>query len=463
MLDVSALRGVFGGTVLTRDDDGFEAARVLFNIAVETSPAVIARCTTAEDVRQALAFARRSGLPAAVRSGGHSVAGASLVQDGLVLDMRAMDSVTVAADARTAAVGGGATWGAVDRATQAYSVATTGGRVSTTGVGGLTLGGGSGWLERKFGLACDNLLSVDLVLADGREVTASETEHPDLFWALHGGGGNFGVATSFTFRLHRLPEFSIALLLWPHDEGEAVTRAYRDFVADAPDEIGGGLLYLTGPPEEFMPPHLVGQLCCAVLVTHAGPEAELRELAAPLLEADPKATVLTDIPYADLQCMLDDPPGFRNYWSAEYLMDLPDEAVRRFCASAYEMVYPSPSQHALWPWGGAVARAGDWPMRHRDVPWVVHPFGVWADPADDERARRWAHRLRDALQPWSTGATYLNFIGDEGADRVVAGFGAANYARLAQVKAEYDPDNVFNRWHNIVPATVRRDTVTRSG
>ncbi|WP_158843776.1 FAD-binding oxidoreductase [Saccharothrix deserti] len=460
MIDVSALRGVLGGSVLTRDDEGFEAARALFNIAVETSPAVIAQCTTTEDVGQALAFARDSGLPVAVRGGGHSVAGASLVQDGLVLDLRRMDSVTVDPDARTAVVGGGATWGAVDRAAQEHGLATTGGRVSTTGVAGLTLGGGSGWLERKFGLACDNLLSVDLVLADGRTVTATETEHPELFWALHGGGGNFGVATSLTFRLHPLPEFSIALLLWPHDQGADVTLRYRDFLAGAPDEVGGALIYLTGPPEEFVPPDLVGQLCCAVLVTYTGPEAELRELAAPLLAVPepggPAATVLTDIPYADLQSMLDDPPGFRNYWSAEYLAELPDEAARRFCASTYDMVCPSPSQQALLPWGGAVARAVDWPMRHRDAPWVVHPFGLWADPADDERGRRWAHGLRDVLRPWSTGATYLNFIGDEGADRVVAGFGEANYARLARVKAEYDPDDVFNRWHNIVPATVRR-------
>lgn len=457
MTDFSALRGAIGGTVLTREDDGFEAARAVFNGAIETSPAAIARCVTTEDVKQALGFARRSGLPVAVRSGGHSVAGASLVQDGVVIDMRGMDSVTVAPDARTAVVAGGATWAAVDRATQAYGVATTGGRVSTTGVAGLTLGGGSGWLERKFGLACDNLLSVDLVLADGRTVTASETDHPELFWALHGGGGNFGVATSFTFRLHPLPEFSFALLLWPHDEGDAATTRFRDLVAGAPDEVGGGVLYMTGPPAEFVPPGMVGRLCCGVLVTYAGQVAELRELVAPLTDIGPASTVLSDIPYTELQCMLDDPPGYRNYWSAEYLAELPDEAVRRFCAGAYQMLCPSPSQHALVPWGGAVARETGWPMRHRDMPWVVHPFGMWENPADDERARRWARDLRDALQPWSTGAVYLNFIGDEGRERVVAGFGAANYARLGHVKAEYDPDNVFDRWHNIVPATARPD------
>lgn len=452
MTDINELRERFGGLLLTRQDDAYEDARAIFNGAVETTPAVIAQCESTQDVQEALAFARREGLPVAVRSGGHSVAGASLVQDGLVLDLRKINSVTVAPDARTAVVGGGATWSVVDRATQPHGVATTGGRVSTTGVGGLTLGGGSGWIERKCGLACDNLLSVDLVLADGRTVTASETDNPELFWALHGGGGNFGVATSFTFRLHPMPEFAIALLLWPDSEGEAVTGRYRDFMAQAPDEVGGGVLYLTGPPEEFVPEELVGKLCCGVLVTFMGGEAKLRDLVAPLLELRPAGQVLTEIPYADLQSMLDDPPGFRNYWSAEYLSELPDEAVRRFCAGAYDMVTPSPSQHALLPWGGAVARNGSgWPMANRDAPWVAHPLGLCENPADDDRARRWAHNLRDALRPWSTGATYLNFIGDEGADRVVAGYGIDNYQRLAAIKAEFDPDNVFNRWHNIVP------------
>jgi FAD/FMN-containing dehydrogenase len=453
MTDVSTLRERFSGGLLTQQDEAYEDARAIFNSAVETRPAVIAQCQTISDVQEALAFARGRGLPVAVRSGGHSVAGASLVQDGLVLDLRRMDSVVVDIDSRSAVVGGGCDWGALDRATQPRGVATTGGRVSTTGVGGLTLGGGSGWLERKFGLACDNLVSVDLVLADGRAVTASETQHPELFWALHGGGGNFGVATSFTLRLHPLPEFSIALLLWPAADGEAVAVPYRALMADAPDEVGGALLYVTGPPAEFVPADLVGQLACAVLVTFAGGEAGLRDLVAPLLALNPPGQLVTELPYADLQSMLDPPPGLRNYWSAEYLSSLPDEALRLFCAGAHDMITPSPSQHVLLPWGGAVARDGaGWPMANRDAPWVAHPLGLWESPADDDRARRWSHNLRDALRPWSTGATYLNFIGDEGHDRVVAGYGVENYRRLAAVKAQFDPDNVFNRWHNIEPA-----------
>lgn len=453
MADINTLRNQFDGDVLTTQDPGYEQARAIFNGAIQTRPAVIAQCENAADVKEALAFARRNDLPVAVRSGGHSVAGACLVPDGLVLDLRRINSVVVGPDARTAMVGGGSLWGMVDRACQHHGVATTGGRVSTTGVGGLTLGGGSGWLERRFGLACDNLLSIDLVLADGREVTASETEHPELFWALHGGGGNFGVATSFTLRLHPLPQFCAALLLWPAAHGEAVVAAYRDLMEQAPDEVGGGALYITGPPADFVPPELVGTLCCAALITYVGDEAALRDLIAPLLALRPAGEMIAELPYADLQSMLDDPPGFRNYWSGEYLNSLPDEAVRRFCAGAYDMVAPSPSQHVLLPWGGAVARSGGkWPMANLDAPWVAHPLGLWENPDDDEQARRWAANLRDALRPWSTGATYLNFIGDEGTDRVVAGFGRDNYDRLAQLKAQFDPDNVFNRWHNIRPS-----------
>lgn len=450
---IDDLRAGFDGTVLTEHDADYEAARAIFNSAIDARPRIIACATSREDVRAALGYARANDLDVAVRGGGHSVAGASVVDGGLVIDMRGLNDVTVDPVARIATVGGGTVWGELDKAAQEHGLATTGGRVSTTGVAGLTLGGGSGWIERKFGLACDNLLAVELILADGREITASETDNPELFWALHGGGGNFGVAVSLTFRLYPIEAFSIALLLWPGDKGREVAGVYRDFIAAAPDEIGGGLLYLTGPPEEFVPPAMQGTLCCGVLVTDLGDEADLRSRIGALLALEPPGQVITDMPYADLQCMLDDPPGFRNYWSAEYLHELPDEALDRFCDGAQRMVVPSPSQHALLPWGGAVARnAGIGAMANRDVSWVVHPLGLWEDPADDERARDWAHRLADDMRPWTTGALYLNFIGDEGAERVIAGYGEENYRRLTRVKAAFDPDNVFNRWHNVLPA-----------
>jgi FAD/FMN-containing dehydrogenase len=243
-----------------------------------------------------------------------------------------------------------------------------------------------------------------------------------------------------------------ALLLWAPEKGPDVVRAYRDFMEAAPDEVGGGLLYVTGPPEEFVPEHLVGRLACLVLITYAGGEAEARPVMTPMLELGHDAELIVERPYAELQCMLDDPPGYRIYWSAEHLSEFPDPAVDLFCARADEMIVPSPSQHVLFPQGGASARGpADYPLPWRQAPWTVHPFGAWENPADDERARQWTRDIRADVKPWSTGAVYLNFIGDEGQERVVAGLGAENYQRLTAVKAKYDPDNVFRLNHNIKP------------
>jgi FAD/FMN-containing dehydrogenase len=449
---VEAFRGGFAGSVLVDGDSGYEDARSIFNSMIAKRPAAIAQCEGAADVLAALAFAGENGLEVAVRGGGHSVAGACLTEGGLTIDLRRMNGVSVDATARTATVSGGATWGNFDTACQPHGLAATGGRVSTTGVAGLALGGGSGWIERKFGLACDNLLSAQLLTADGRTVRASEDENPELFWALHGGGGNFGIATELTFRLHPMPDFTAALLIWPPDDGPALTRAYRDFFESAPDDVGGGLLYLTGPPDEFVPEHLRGKLACAILVTYTGPEPEAREAMAPLLALEPPGQMIAAMPYAELQSMLDDPPGYRNYWSAEYLNELPDAAIEAFCARADEIIIPSPTQHIIFPWGGAIARGADSsPMATRESPWVVHPLTMWEDPSDDARALEWTRNLCADMRPHSTGATYLNFVGDEGEDRIVSGYGRKNYDRLAAVKAEYDPNNVFHLHHPIRP------------
>jgi FAD/FMN-containing dehydrogenase len=327
--------------------------------------------------------------------------------------------------------------------------------VSTTGVAGLTLGGGSGWFERKFGLACDSLLTVEVVTADGRTVIATEDENPELFWALHGGGGNFGIATELVFRLHPLPAATLGMLFWPSERGPEVVRCFRDLVAGgAPDELGGSAVYLVGPPEEFVPEHLVGKLAVAVVVVFAGNEASAREAIAPVLELRPEGEMIAELPYAEIQSALDDPPGYRNYWSAEHLAEFPDAAIDRFCARADHMVVPSSSQQHVLPWGGAVARqSGDWPLPHRRAAWVVHPFGMWEDPADDQRGIAWSKALCADMKPFATGDVYLNFIGDEGESRVVAGFGPENYKRLAAIKAEYDPENVFRLNHNIKPTT----------
>ena len=451
--ELERLRERIAGDVIVRAHPGYDEARSIFNAMIDRRPAVIAQCASVDDVVSAIRFGRDHQLEIAVRGGGHGVAGTASSDGGIVVDLRHMNAVTVDPVTRTATVAGGATMSDLDRACEPHGLATTGGRVSTTGVGGLTLGGGSGWLDRKFGLACDNLLEVELVTAEGRTVRASDDEHPELFWALHGGGGNFGVATSFTFRLHPLPTVTAALLLWRPDEAPALVRAYRDYMATAPEEVGGGVLYVTGPDEEFVPPHLVGQLACLLVLTYAGGELDARPALAPMLGLGHEGELVVELPYAELQCMLDDPPGHRNYWSAEHLDTFPNAAVDAFCRRAESMIVPSPSQHVLFPLGGAVDRPPhDYPIPWRRAPWVVHPFAVWDDPADDERAKQWTRDVRADMRAWASGAVYLNFIGNEGDDRVVAGLGEDNYKRLAAVKAELDPDNVFHLNHNIKPA-----------
>jgi FAD/FMN-containing dehydrogenase len=450
---LTALREDLVGDVFAPGDPGYDEARAVFNAMIDRRPAVIAQCVDEDDVVRAVRFGRDLDLKIAVRGGGHSVAGMALNDNGLVVDLRHMRAVTVDPAAEAVRIAGGATMSDLDRATQPHGLATTGGRASTTGVGGFVLGGGTGWLDRWCGLAVDNLLGVELVTADAGRVHANADENPDLFWALHGGGGNFGIATALTLKLYELPEFSIALLLYLPEFGPEATRTYRDLITVAPDEAGGAVIYLTGPPEEFVPPHLVGELVCAVLLTYAGGEEDLRKVAEPLLALPHEAEVVGAMPYADVQCMIDDPPGMRNYWSAEYLSSAPDDLVDVFCARARSMPVPTGTQHVLFPQGGAIAAGPHaYPVPFRDAPWAVHPFGIWEDAADDERCVRWVRDVRADVRPWSTGDVYLNFIGDEGAERVVAGVGAENSRRLAELKRHYDPDNVFRSNHNIKPA-----------
>lgn len=447
------LREDLTGDVFAPDDPGYDEARTVFNAMIDRRPAVIAQCESPADVATAVRFARRLDLPVAVRGGDHSVAGMSLNDGGLVVDLRRMHGVTIHPGASAARVEGGATMSHLDRACAPYGLATTGDRASATGVAGYVLGGGTGWLDRTFGLAVDNLLGVELVTAEGELVRASDRERPELFWGLHGGGGNFGVATSLTLRLHELPAMSMALVLYPPERGPEVLRTFRDVIEAAVPEAGGAMLYLTAPPQEFVPPHLVGRLAAGLLLTYAGPEEEMRAVAAPLLAVPHEAEVVTAVPYADLQCMLDDPPGMRNHWSAEYLTGVPDALVDVFCARAGTMPVPSGSQHVVRPQGGAVASApGDYPVPFREAPWGVHPFAMWEDAADDERARQWVRDVRSDVRPWSTGAVYLGFTGDAGGDRGVAGLGARHMRRLAELKRQYDPDNVFRFNHNVAPA-----------
>ena len=436
------------------DHPRYDEERAIFNAMIDRRPALIAKCTSAIDVQDALALGREKDMPIAVRAGGHSVAGFCLNDGGLVIDVRSMASVQVDEARGTALVGAGATWGEFDRATQAHGLATTGGRVSTTGVAGLTLGGGSGWLERKYGLACDNLVSVDLITADGRAVTASESEHPELFWALHGGGGNFGIATSFEFAVHPVgPEVLAGLMIWPGDAGGDIGRAYRSMALDAPDELGSAMVFLTGPPEDFVPAHLQGQTVAALALLWAGDVADGEEAIAPLRALGPEVDLVGPMPYADFQCMIDDPPGHGNYWSADYHDAFPDEALDTFVKYGFER--PSAlTQQILIPWGGAIARVPEdaTPMSHRDVSWITHPFAVW-DMAEDATANiDWAQGFRRDIAAHTNGGVYLNFIGHEGEERIKAAFGEAKYRRLQDVKAEWDPQNVFQGNQNIRPS-----------
>lgn len=450
---LAALRADLAGDVFAPDDPGYDEARTIFNAMIDRRPAVIAQCEGEADVARSVRFARELDLKIAVRGGGHSVSGMSLNDGGLVVDLRRMHKVTVHPGSETVRIEGGALMTHLDHATQPYGLATTGGRVSTTGVGGFVLGGGNGWLDRTFGLAVDNLLGVELVTADGSTVLATARENPELFWALHGGGGNFGVATALTLKLHPLPELSIALLMYQPDAGPDVLRIYREVIENGPSEVSGVFMYTTGPPEEFVPEHMVGERLIVALLTYAGGEEDLRKLAQPLVALPHEAQILTAISYADLQCMLDVPPGMRNYWSAEYLTGLSDELVDVFCALGESVPVPTGTQHVLFPQGGTIASGpARFPVPYRDAPWGVHPFGVWEDPADDERCIQWVKRVRAEVHPWRTGAVYLNFIGDEGGDRVVAGLGSENFRRLSALKAAYDPDNVFRFNHNIKPA-----------
>jgi FAD/FMN-containing dehydrogenase len=432
----------------------YDEARAVFNAGIDRRPAVITRCATAADVAEALRMARDGGLAVAVRAGGHSVAGFSVNDGGLVVDVRPMKDVRVDPDERTVTVGAGVTWSEFDRATQAHGLATTGGRVSTTGVAGLTLGGGSGWLERSYGLTCDSLRAVDLVTAAGEPVTASATGEPDLFWALHGGGGNFGVATSFTFELHPLgPEVLAGLLLWPGTAGRDLALAYRDLVQTAPDALGGALVFMTGPPEPFVPEHLQGSTLAGVAVLWAGEVADGMEVIAPLRDLRPEVDLVGPMPYADFQCMIDDPPGYRQYWSGDYHDSLPDEAIDVFVK--YGCDRPSPlTQQLLAPWGGAVGRVAEdaTPLTRRSARWITHPFATWERAEDTEVNIAWVRAFREDIARYTNGGVYLNFIGEEGQGRIRAAYGEEKYARLARIKRDLDPENVFRSNQNILPA-----------
>lgn len=455
---VDTLRADCRGTVLRPDDAGYDDARTVWNAMIDRHPALIVQIRGTADVRAAIEFARTHDLDIAIKGGGHNVAGHAVCDDGLVVDCGPMDHVIVDPQEQTANVGPGAVLADLDHETQAHGLATPTGFVSTTGVAGLTLGGGIGYLSRKHGLTVDNLRSVSLVTADGEFVQASEDQHPDLFWALRGGGGNFGVVTNFEFDLHPLgPEVLAGPIAWSLDDEPAVLREVAAAVRDAPDEVSCIVVLRHAPPAPFLPESAHGERILIVAPIYAGDLVDAEDALEPIRSiGDPIADAVAPRPYTQFQSLFDGAtgPGERNYWKSHYLADLDGAAIDTLCEYAATLTSPQ-SAIGMLSLGGEVARYPDdaTAYPHRDASWVLNIQARWSDPETDDRHVAWTRDFFDAMMPHATGGVYVNFVdSDEGDDRVRAAYGESMYDRLAQVKAEWDPENVFHRNQNITPA-----------
>jgi FAD/FMN-containing dehydrogenase len=446
------------GDVITPDDASYEEARRVWNGMVDRRPALIVRCASTADVVAAVSLAKAEQLPVAVRCGAHSTPGYSTCDGGVVIDLRALNDVVVDPGGRTARVGGGTIWSELDAAAQEHGLAVTGGRVSDTGVGGLALGSGSGWLERMYGVTCQSLLSAEVVTADGRVVRASAEENPDLLWGLRGGGGNFGVVTEFEFRLHPVgPIVTAGMLVYPRAQAGEVIRFYRDFMRSAPDEVTGGVALLTAPPEPFVPADLQGHPVVAVIFCYVGPVEDGEEAARPLREhGSPAVDLIQPMPYTALQMMLDagNPHGIHEYFKVDWLQELPDEAIDVVVAQGEQLPAPF-GQLILAPMGAALDR-GDGDAIALNIPgarWLYFCLSMWMDPEQDDRNTAWARGFADAMRPFGIGTAFPNFIEpDEGNARLRASYGEDKYRRLGELKHRWDPDNLFRLNQNVAPA-----------
>jgi FAD/FMN-containing dehydrogenase len=447
------------GEVIGREDRGYDEARRVWNAMIDKRPGLIVRPRSAGDVVAAVDLARGRGLPVAVRCGGHSVAGKGACEDGLLIDLSLMKGVQVDQARRTARANGGVLWGEFDRETQAFGLATPGGRVTGTGLGGFTLGGGYGWLSPRYGLACDNLVSADVVTADGRLLTATESENEDLFWGLRGGGGNFGVVTSFEFRLHRVGPMVVGgMLMHPLEQAQEVLRAYRDYVDAGPDELATAFAFFPAPPEEFVPRDLRGKTVLGLIACHCGELEDGERAVKPLRALGPPAVdLIGPMPYTDLQALLDPtaPPGWRWYNTGEHLRSLTDPAIDVLTSHAPQGLARL-TQAIVFRHGGAVSRVEDaaTAFGNRDAPYLLHPLAAWLEPEDDERHIGWLRELVREMEPFKTGGIYLNFT-PEGDERLPDSFGAAKYARLVALKDKYDPTNTFRINQNVPPSGAR--------
>jgi FAD/FMN-containing dehydrogenase len=451
------LRSSVSGPVISPEDEGYDDARRIWNGAIDRRPAYIARCTGVADVVAAVRFARERDLEVAVRSGGHGVGGHALCNGGLVIDLSPMKGIRVDPVARTARAEAGVLWGELDRETQLLGLATVGGIVTHTGIAGLTLGGGLGWLMRKHGATVDNLVSADLVTAEGELVSASEDENPDLFWGIRGGGGNFGIVTSFEYQLHPVgPDLLAGPIFYPLPEAPDVLRFYRDFIADAPDELTTIFDLSVPPPLPSLPEEVHGKPVVMVGACYAGAPDEGADVVRPLKQfGRPLADLLEPKPYTVLQSMFDPlvPHGWHRYWKSVELPPLTDGAIDTLVEHASALTSPK-SYCIVFQLGGALGRVaeGKTAFSQRDTAHNVNINAVWTeDDPDDDRHIGWARDFFDALQPHAGDFVYVNFLGDEGADRVRQAYGPGNYERLVELKRAYDPTNLFRLNQNIAP------------
>jgi len=439
------------GALLRPGEPGYDDARKIWNGMIDKRPALIARCRGVADVISSVRFARTHDLLLAVRGGGHNLAGNAVCDGGLMIDLSLMKGARVDPALRTASAQSGLTWGKLDHETQAFGLAVTGGQISTTGIAGLTLGGGWGYLARQHGLASDNLLSVDLVTADGEFLTASAAELADLFWGVRGGGGNFGVATSFEYQLHPVGPVLAGIVAYPVAKATEVLRCFSEVTSAAPDELASGIIIVTFPD---------GTPVVAMVVCYNGPAEKGEHVLKPLRTiGSPLIDQVNSMPYTSAQKLIDGfyPPGLQNYWKSNFLKKISDEAIDTMVAHCAER--PSPTCHGLieHQLGGAVSRVGReaTAFNHRDVQYSFMSIGVCATPAEVPSCVRWVREFWSAMQPYSTGSVYVNYLGqeaDEGAERIKAAYGPEKYQRLAALKDKYDPTNLFRLNQNIRPA-----------
>jgi FAD/FMN-containing dehydrogenase len=456
-IEAPHLNDAFHGQLIGPDDPGYDRARAIYNGSIDRRPTAIIRPTGPCDVMDALAYAREAGLPISVRCGGHGVAGTSIVDGGVLIDLSSLKGIHIDPSRGTAIAEGGLLWGEYDRETSVFGMATPGGRVTTTGIGGFTLGGGYGWLSPLWGLACDNLVGADVVTADGRLVHASEDENTDLLWALRGAGANFGVVTNYEFRLHPMPPLIQAgLLVVPNDDAGDRMRAYREYAESAPEALCTALVTVLAPPAPFVPPELVGTPSAGIVVAWIGDLDEGVEMIAPLRKImEGGIDVVQPMPYTAFQAMLDDfaPKGWFNYHRGEHLAELNDQVIDNWLEVGKDIGSPM-TQGIIFHNGGAISRVDEdaTAANGRMAPYMAHPISCWADASEEAHELDWVRRFSEAVAPGRSGGIYLNFEPATSAEAIAANYGQAKFARLQALKQEWDPDNVFRANHNIAPA-----------